>query len=104
MVGREKEQKRLRELADSGEAEFVAVYGRRRVGKTYLVRETFDGEFSFCHSGMARVGMAKQLHAFRSSLKEWGHLKCPKLDNWIDAFDELKQVIRSSDLPRKSCL
>ena len=101
MVGREKEQKRLRELADSGEAEFVAVYGRRRVGKTYLVRETFDGEFSFCHSGMARVGMAKQLHAFRSSLKEWGHLKCPKLDNWIDAFDELKQVIRSSDLPRK---
>ena len=55
MIGREKEQRRLRELADSGEAEFVAVYGRRRVGKTYLVRETFDGDFTFCHSGMARV-------------------------------------------------
>ena len=68
MIGREKEQRRLRELADSGEAEFVAVYGRRRVGKTCLVRETFDGEFTFCHSGMARVGMASQLHAFRSSL------------------------------------
>lgn len=56
MIGREKEQRRLLELADSGEAEFVAVYGRRRVGKTYLVRETFDGDFAFCHSGMARVG------------------------------------------------
>ena len=101
MIGREKEQNRLRELAESNEAEFVAIYGRRRVGKTYLVRETFDGEFTFCHSGMARVGMAKQLQAFRSSLKEWGNLKCPKLANWIDAFDELKGVIKNSNQRRK---
>ena len=59
MIGREKEQRRLRELADSEEAEFVVVFGRRRVGKTYLVRETFDGDFTFCHSGMARVGMGR---------------------------------------------
>lgn len=101
MVGREKEQRRLRELADSGEAEFVAVYGRRRVGKTYLVRETFDGDFTFCHSGMARVGMAKQLQAFRSSLKEWGDEKCPRLESWIDAFDEVKQIVRNSSQQRK---
>ena len=101
MIGREKEQRRLREMADSGEAEFVAVYGRRRVGKTYLVRETFDGDFTFCHSGMARVGMVRQLQAFRSSLKEWGHVNCPRLTNWIDAFDELKQVVKSSRQPRK---
>ena len=101
MVGREKEQRRLRELADSGEAEFVVVFGRRRVGKTYLVRETFDGDFTFCHSGMARVGMAKQLQSFRSSLREWGDAKCPRLTNWIDAFDELKQVIKTSERRRK---
>ena len=101
MIGREKEQRRLRELADSGEAEFVAVYGRRRVGKTYLVRETFDGDFTFCHSGMARVGMVRQLQAFRSSLKEWGHAKCPRLASWIDAFDELKQVVKDSRQQRK---
>ena len=101
MIGREKEQRRLLELADSGEAEFVAVYGRRRVGKTYLVRETFEGDFTFCHSGMARVGLAKQLQAFRSSLKDWGHSTCPRLSNWIDAFDELKQVIRNNHQRRK---
>lgn len=101
MIGREKEQRRLRELADSNEAEFVAVYGRRRVGKTYLVRETFDGEFTFCHSGMARVGMAKQLQAFRSSLREWGDEHCPRLTNWIDAFDRLKLLVKGCGQRRK---
>lgn len=101
MIGREKEQRRLRELADSDEAEFVAVYGRRRVGKTYLVRETFDGEFTFCHSGMARVGMARQLQAFRSSLREWGDERCPRLTNWIDAFDRLKLVVKGGRQGKK---
>ena len=101
MIGREKEQRRLRELADSDESEFVAVYGRRRVGKTYLVRETFDGEFTFCHSGMARVGMAKQLQSFRSSLREWGDEHCPRLTNWIDAFDRLKLLVKGCGQHRK---
>ena len=101
MVGRMKEQRKLRELYDSSESEFVVVYGRRRIGKTYLVRETFDGEFAFCHSGLARSGMMKQLQLFRSSLKEYGHEKCPRLTNWIDAFDELKVAVRNCELPRK---
>ena len=50
---------------------------------------------------MARVGMAKQLHSFRSSLREWGDVSCPRLTNWIDAFDELKQVIKGSNQHRK---
>ena len=101
MVGRIKEQRRLRELYDSEESEFVVVYGRRRIGKTYLVRETFDGEFAFCHSGLARSGMMKQLQQFRSSLKEFGHENCPRLTNWIDAFDELKVAVKNCELVRK---
>ena len=50
MIGRIDEQKELDRLFDSKESEFVAVYGRRRVGKTYLVRETFEGNFTFCHN------------------------------------------------------
>ena len=101
MVGRIKEQRKLRELYDSAESEFVVVYGRRRIGKTYLVRETFDGEFAFSHAGLARCGMMKQLQQFRSSLKEYGHVDCPRLTNWIDAFDELKTAVKKSELARK---
>ena len=42
MFGREEEKKILLSLLDSDKSEFVAVYGRRRVGKTYLIRETYN--------------------------------------------------------------
>ena len=41
IIGRKQEQKELRRLYESDEAEMVVVYGRRRVGKTYLVNQTF---------------------------------------------------------------
>ncbi|MBP5640759.1 MAG: ATP-binding protein [Victivallales bacterium] len=47
MIGRKSEQEMLLRALSSDESEFVAVYGRRRVGKTYLVRETFDDDFAF---------------------------------------------------------
>ena len=101
MIGRIKEQDLLRKLAKSEESEFVAVYGRRRVGKTYLVRETFEGEFVFSHSGLSRTNMRGQLHAFRNSLKAYGHVKCPAFTNWLDAFEELKKLIQASSRDKK---
>lgn len=101
MIGRLAEQDTLRRAAESDESEFVAIYGRRRVGKTYLVRETFDGEFTFAHSGVAREGLVRQLQAFRISLMEFGHARCPRLTNWLDAFAELKKVIAWSSAPKK---
>lgn len=55
LIGREKEQKWLREAYKSDESQFVAVYGRRRVGKTFLVRECFNDKFVFQHSGVAKA-------------------------------------------------
>ena len=101
MIGRIAEQDNLRRMANSEESEFVAVYGRRRVGKTYLVRETFEGEFTFVHSGLSRTKMRGQLQAFRNSLKAYGHVKCPALHNWLDAFEELKKIIAGSSHDRK---
>ena len=46
MIGREKEQRELLDLLDKDESQFCAVYGRRRVGKTYLIRETFDNHIA----------------------------------------------------------
>ena len=53
MVGREKEIKELKRLYNSKKAEFVAVYGRRRVGKTYLINNMFKNDFVFRHAGLS---------------------------------------------------
>ena len=55
MIGRENERKKLQELYDSKSAEMVAVYGRRRVGKTFLIDEVFKGRLSFRHAGLSPI-------------------------------------------------
>lgn len=50
LVGRENERRMLKEAYEADESKFVAIYGRRRIGKTYLVRETFENHFTFQHS------------------------------------------------------
>ena len=55
IIGREKEKEEFRRLYDSGKAEFVAIYGRRRVGKTFLVDETLKGKITFRHAGLSPV-------------------------------------------------
>ena len=101
MVGRKREQKQLMAAFSSAESEFVAVYGRRRVGKTFLVRETFVDGFAFQHTGVKKGSGAVQLACFRQSLVEQGHPQCPELKNWFVAFDNLKVVIRASEADKK---
>ena len=101
MIGRLEETRRLENAYASNESEFVAVYGRRRVGKTYLVRETFDGRFVFRHAGLAEAGRAKQLARFAQSLSEASGDKVHKLADWDAAFDALKTVIDKSLQLRK---
>ena len=55
LIGRKQEQQELKDLYESGRAEFVAVYGRRRVGKTYLIDETLGGHLSFRHAGLSPI-------------------------------------------------
>ena len=52
LIGRKQEKQQLLDLLESDQSEFVAVYGRRRVGKTYLVREAFGYHFAFQHTGI----------------------------------------------------
>lgn len=101
MVGRKKEIEELLRSYKSFESEFVAVYGRRRVGKTFLIRNVFSEKFAFQHSGLAKGGMKKQLRQFASSLRESGRTPSRPLADWMDAFDELKEVVRSSSLEKK---
>lgn len=93
LIGREKEQALLRELLRSKQSEFVALYGRRRVGKTFLVRETFNYQFAFQHTGILDATMNEQLTEFRESLYAAGLPKSPKPKNWGDAFRLLQRLL-----------
>lgn len=101
IIGRKNEIEQLHDALESEYSEFVAVYGRRRVGKTFLVREAFDYKFTFQHAGLAKSNMKKQLSAWKSSLKDAGLKVGAAPKSWIDAFDLLKDLIRQSTDEKK---
>lgn len=103
MIGREQEVRTLNKLYEKEQAELVAIYGRRRVGKTYLVDETFAGRITFRHAGLSparenKKGLLKaQLNHFYNSLIIQGMEECKKPGNWLDAFLLLEQFLQNLD-------
>ncbi len=94
LIGRNKERQLLRNAVDEEYSQFIAVYGRRRVGKTFLIRESFDYHFTFQYTGAAHTSTLKQLSRFRLALHEQGLTDVPsKLNNWMDAFSELRRFL-----------
>jgi AAA+ ATPase superfamily predicted ATPase len=101
MIGRTKEIQILKNAVDSQQPEFIAVFGRRRVGKTYLVKEFFNNKFTFSYTGALNCSTKTQLSYFYDSLIEYGLEKCPAPRTWPEALKLLKQVITQSDENRK---
>jgi len=101
MIGRVREKSELLQAKTSEHSEFVAVYGRRRVGKTFLIRETFDYRFTFQHSGVKNGGKSIQLARFRKALKDQGYPECAELTDWFAAFDALRELIKRSKDEKK---
>lgn len=95
MIGRRRETQELLRAYESEHSEFVALYGRRRVGKTFLVNEVFNYRFSFHTAGIENGSKREQLQAFREALKRQGHSACPRLMTWIGAFAELETLLES---------
>ena len=93
MIGREKEKEDLSRFLESEKPEFVVVFGRRRVGKTFLIREYFDNRFAFYHTGMANTETAIQLHNFNSSLHKYGNIPYPKVSTWLESFEQLIHLL-----------
>mgnify|MGYP004442943939 FL=1 len=95
IVGRHKEQQILQECIDSSKAELIAVYGRRRVGKTFLVKNFFEGNFDFYCTGIYDGTKKEQLGNFATAIKEFFNTeKKPKFTDWFEAFEQLKACIR----------
>ena len=101
LIGREKEQQILRQANASFKPEFVIVYGRRRIGKTYLVDATFQGRFAFRISALPplRKGESKQsplrrqLDHFYYTLLLHGMKRCPSPKSWAEAFYLLESLL-----------
>lgn len=96
VIGREREMAELQRSLVSDRSEFVIVYGRRRVGKTYLVDNFFHYEYDFSFVGGHRLTKQKQLRNFAKAMKKYAHLaRQPKYENWDDAFDALEELMES---------
>lgn len=99
IVGRKREQKELLQLYESNKAEFVVVYGRRRVGKTFLVRELFQENFAFYHTALSPIELEgeklleKQLQNFYYSLKRYGGYFHHQPKDWMEAFEMLISLL-----------
>lgn len=100
IVGRKNEIEILKRTVLDDDSHFVAVYGRRRIGKTFLIREVFNYRFTFQHAGISDGGLDEQIFAFESSIKEAGG-QYNKRKNWLEAFEDLKDIIRSSQEKKK---
>ena len=103
IIGRKQEILELNNLYNSKKPEFVAIYGRRRVGKTFLVKELFQDKMTFYHSGLSpfdrqrKITMRDQIEAFYSSLMQfgWEESHCPT--SWMEAFHMLGQLLETLD-------
>lgn len=97
-IGRSAEIQVFSETLTSPEAELVAVFGRRRVGKTFLIRHAYRKHIVFEFSGIKDTDTAQQVARFESVLiKAFGIEKLPKkLHSWLDAFSLLSDLMEKS--------
>ena len=85
IIGREAEKYALARVWESNQSEFVAVCGRRRVGKTFLVREYFEEQMVFQVSGIANGNTGEQLKNFYYTLRRYDSSVSEMPKEWIDA-------------------
>ena len=100
IIGREYEFGLLEQALNSGESELVVVYGRRRVGKTFLVNQFFNNRFAFKLTGVYDKPESIQLERFAMQMEEYG-FPCDVPDNWFKAFDLLKSFLKQAQCDGK---
>ena len=93
LIGRKHEQSIFNACVESQRAEFIAVYGRRRVGKTYLIKQYFNNKFSFYVTGIYNADKEEQLKNFYAQLNSVSAKKFDIKQDWFDAFNDLKRYL-----------
>ncbi|MEM6317219.1 MAG: ATP-binding protein [Bacteroidota bacterium] len=103
LVSRSEEKKRLRLALNSNKPELIALTGRRRVGKTFLIRKAFERHIRLEITGLQNDNQQAQLRNFFLSMRAYGMPteKSEQSDNWLDAFYLLTQQLEKLNLQEK---
>lgn len=99
IIGRREEIELFRNCYESGKPELIIVYGRRRVGKTFLIKKLFGDEFAFYMSGLYKAPKKRQLANFAYSLSQYTGNDEETPESWTDAFRRLKDYLKSIETP-----
>ncbi|PCE65780.1 AAA family ATPase [Sediminicola luteus] len=95
VIGRYREKQKLSEALESPRSELIAVYGRRRIGKTHLIRGFYGKHMVFSFTGLRNASRSDQLENFMIQLRERDNRfdnEVPK--NWLQAFQQLKNYLK----------
>ena len=100
LIGRKDEIQRLNGCMRETSAQLIILYGRRRIGKTYLINEFFDGRFDFKITGSYKEKKDVQLYNFAEELSNHTGEPIPTPKDWPSAFQLLRRYL--SSLPQPS--
>ena len=103
LIGRKHEIMQLQDFYNSGRAEFVALYGRRRVGKTFLIDEFFDRQYAFSVSGILGGAHIEQMSAFVLAMRQIGY-QGDLFNSWLDAFFTLGELLEKRLVANQRCV
>lgn len=101
IIGREYEQGLIEEYYNTSKAELVAVFGRRRVGKTFLIKQCLGERIDFYFTGLFETPRNVQLMLFKTELQRYSGQKRLKPKTWFEAFEQLREYISSIDKEKK---
>lgn len=93
IIGRKKELEQLTSIYNSNKAELVAVYGRRRIGKTFLIKGFFNEKFDYYATGIFEGSKKEELNAFCDMLRQI-QPDLPPVKSWMDAFSALRDYLK----------
>lgn len=101
LIGRDQEYEELTRCLHSDRSELVIVYGRRRIGKTFLIEEFFGQQFDFKYVGAHGMTTRRQLNNFLNTLNSYSPKKYSYLKNWDEAFYTLEEYLSTLPTDRK---
>jgi len=104
LIGRDREQKRLMKHITSRKSEFIALFGRRRIGKTFLIKSLFESRFTFYASGKQGEDIMSQINNFNSEIKHYGGHTLIPASNWHEAFENLNSLVANSSQKGKKVI